>query len=213
LLRLGWPDVYRVVGLPSWVALEGYDVNVKPPAGSSPERVQEMWRNLLVARLKLAARVEPREVPAYALTLSRNDGRLGPQLRPSTLRCDGVDAQKPRAAFKSRTDFAAQGCPVQYWLDSAVGRIVSGGADLDQFAEQLRSAVGRPAVNRTNLKGRYAIDLRYSAGIADDLSPLADAPDVYAALRDQLGLKVEATTTTVQFLVVDHIERPREEDN
>ena len=146
------------------------------------------------------------------LVLSRSDGRLGPNLRPSTLPCD-VDIAKLRTVAKSTADWAAQACPVQYWLDSLIGRIVSGGADLDQFAKQLRSGVGRPVVNRPNLKGRYSIDLSYSAAIGDDLRPLANAPDIYAALRDQLGLKVEATTTTVQYLVVDHIERPRDEDN
>ena len=106
-------------------------------------------------------------------------------------------------------DFAAESCDVHYWLDSLIGRVVSNGAALGKLASQFRAAAGRLVTDATKLAGRYAIDLRYSAALTrDGLPPADDAPDIHAALREQLGLKLESSTTTVEYLVVDRIERP-----
>ena len=46
-----------------------------------------MLRGLLAERFKLVVHNETKEQPIYALVLARTDGRLGPQMKPSTLDC------------------------------------------------------------------------------------------------------------------------------
>jgi uncharacterized protein (TIGR03435 family) len=126
-----------------------------------------------------------------------------------------MEAQRAAAAIgKPLSEVAAGSCQVMYWLDGPVGRIRAGGATLDAIAKQLRYAVGgRPVKNETNLSGTYSIDLRYSAALDRDGLPAADAPGIHEALRDQLGLKVQSSTTQVDILVIDHVERPKESEN
>jgi len=36
----------------------------------------------------------------------------------------------------------------------------------------------------------------------------ADGPSIFAAIQQQLGLKLESTKGLVEFIVIDHIEKP-----
>jgi uncharacterized protein (TIGR03435 family) len=62
--------------------------------------------------------------------------------------------------------------------------------------------VQRPIVDRTTLSGTYGFTLNYSIVDGDG------RPDIFAALPDQLGLRLQATKAPVEVWVVDHIERP-----
>ena len=77
----------EVEGLPDWVSSERYDVTTKPPAGATREQRAEMIRNMFAERMMLKAHVEERERDVFGLVVARSDGRLGPQLKPSTLDC------------------------------------------------------------------------------------------------------------------------------
>jgi uncharacterized protein (TIGR03435 family) len=157
--------------------------------------------------MKLSARLVPREVPAYSLVVARTDGRLGPQLKPAVLDCGQAGTQEPRPGADGLIG-AEKRCD----LISGSGFMVSGSAPLDQFANLLIAWAGRPVTNATNLSGRFAIDLRFSIPPqgAAPAGGTVDAPEIFTALRGQLGLKLEPSNTKVNVLVIDHIERPTE---
>ena len=78
-----------------------------------------------------------------------------------------------------------------------------------EFIQLLNMVVDRPVVDRTGLSGRFAIHLEYAEpNVASGDS--ADRPSIYAALQDQLGLKLEPARGPNEFLVIDHIEKPGE---
>ena len=78
--------------------------------------------------------------------------------------------------------------------------------------------IGRPVIDQTGLQGGYYIKLQWarpqpaSANPGMDIAPpLGPAgPDIFTALQQQLGLKLESTKGPVEVLVIDHIERPSE---
>ena len=80
----------QIVGAPNWIGAEHFDIIAKAP-GDIPRPIpgnvgplQLMMRSLLSERFKLVVHHETREFPAYELALARRDGKLGPQLHPST---------------------------------------------------------------------------------------------------------------------------------
>jgi uncharacterized protein (TIGR03435 family) len=206
-LSRGWGAFETEEGMPSWMTSDQYDVAVKPPAGATADELRQMWRNLFAERLKLSAHLAPRETPAYALVVARADGRLGSRLQPAVLDCGQAGSQHPRPGPDAFVD-AEKRCD----LITATGRMVSGSAPLDQFANLLAAWAGRPVVNATNLTGRFAIDLRFSvpAQGGQPAGGNVDSPDIFTALREQLGLKLEPSRTQVNILIIDHIERPTE---
>lgn len=64
------------------------------------------------------------------------------------------------------------------------------------------AGIGRPVVDRTRLSGSYSLDLEFSTHPGDD------RPDIFTAVQQQLGLKLEPARAPVEFVVIDHLERP-----
>ena len=69
------------------------------------------------------------------------------------------------------------------------------------LAGQLR----HPVSDDTGLQGKYDFTMNWIMGgalAADDTGPT-----IFAALQQQLGLKLESKKGTVDILVIDHIEK------
>jgi uncharacterized protein (TIGR03435 family) len=78
----------------------------------------------------------------------------------------------------------------------------------------LSQVAGRKVLDKTGLSAQYDFTLSYapdndSAGRdGSNVSPASDSfpYSVFTALREQLGLNLEADKSQVEFIVVDHIE-------
>jgi uncharacterized protein (TIGR03435 family) len=201
--------VVDVIGLPEWTKTERYDVTMKPPAGSTREQIAEMWRTVFAERMHLVAHVEQQQRDVYSLVLARSDGRIGPDLKPSTLDCTprpiGPSTPPPPATAKEWQNRCG--------MFMSAGMIVSGGIPLDQLVLSLRSLAGGTVENHTGLQGPYALTLKFSPARQLDtpVVPLTDdAPDFFTALQEQLGLKLQREKKMMPVFVIDHIERPSE---
>jgi uncharacterized protein (TIGR03435 family) len=204
-----------IIGMPDWMMRERYDVTVKPPAGLTREQRREqmpvMWRAMFADRMKLAAHVEQRERDVYQLVVASSDGKLGPDLKPSTLDCSprpvGTALPPPQGlpSLQERQNRCG--------LSMSTGLIVSGGITMDRLVPSLGGLAGGEVQNRTGLDGQYALTLRFSPARqlgADAARASDDAPDFFTALREQLGLKLEREKKMMPVFVIDHVERPRE---
>ena len=200
----------EVEGLPDWVNTELYDVTLKPPAGATREQRGEMMRSMFVERMKLQAHVEERERDVFALVVARSDGRLGPQLKPSPLDCTPRPpgaAPPPSPPSLDPNDVMGR-CGGRF----GQGSILSGGIALDSLVVSISGLAGRQVLNRTGLKGFYALMLRWAEprrpGAPPDAALDENLPDFFTALQEQLGLKLQSEKARVPIFIVDHIERP-----
>ena len=96
--------------------------------------------------------------------------------------------------------------------------MLAGGTTMANFAEMLSRINSRIVHDRTGLTGGFDIDLEftpdptiYRDGTPPPGAPLdPGAPSFFAALEEQLGLKLEAVRAPVEVLVIDRMERPSE---
>jgi uncharacterized protein (TIGR03435 family) len=191
----------QIVGGPGWMLSERFDVAARAPEGAAPSIIPAMLRTLLRDRFKLRARSEIREQPIYALIPSRVDGRLGPQLKPSTVECT-PPGRTPNPCRLSGT------------IGAAAGSVKGTGQTLGQLATFLTRNVDRPVVDQTEISAPFdfefswtADDLRAAAADAGTL-PARERAGLFTALRESLGLKLEATRGPVEFVVIDSVEPP-----
>lgn len=77
---------------------------------------------------------------------------------------------------------------------------------MEQLAVTLQSMVGRPVSDETGLAGGWDVDLQWAENAGDPAQ--GDAPSIFTALQEQLGLKLVAQKRPVDVLVVDSVERP-----
>ncbi len=75
------------------------------------------------------------------------------------------------------------------------------------FALDLSAEVGRPITDATGLKGKYDFTLNYITETDGPPPPEATGPNIFRAVQEQLGLKLEPKKGTAEVLVIDHIEK------
>ena len=171
---------------PGWITSERYDILARAPENVRTDN-PAMVRTLLRDRFKLVAHQETRQDQIYALAMARSDRKFGPLIKPSTLNCASA----------------------QCGINTLSGRMVGTGQSMTQLVAALGSfAVRRSVLDRTALTGRYDFDLQWTPDTSVGSGTANDAPSIFAALQEQLGLKLETGRGPVDFLVIDSIERP-----
>jgi uncharacterized protein (TIGR03435 family) len=188
------------VGAPSWTESERYDIAARSPEGGQGDNRQRL-QTLLADRFTLKVHRETREQPVYALILARSDGRLGPQLKPSTIDCKAAAMAKD----------GGLSCGMNTSSGGAAGRISAIGQSMEALADALGNyGLSRMVIDRTGLKGAFDIELAWKPDTAIVAATGPDAPSLFTALQEQLGLKLDARRGPVEFLVVDSVDRPTE---
>jgi uncharacterized protein (TIGR03435 family) len=203
---------FQLTGGPDWLDVDRFDIAAKSDGNPTPAEQRLMLRALLADRFKLRLHGEKRDAPLYALIMARRDGTLGPQLRRTGSECAQTEPW-------SGTGPAPAGDP--YSPCRAVGPGPGGGLrfraiTLSAFAKFLATPAQRPVIDSTGLAGTFDIDLALTTelgppppppGVPDQVDRSA-APSIFTAVQEQLGLKLEPRRGPVDFLVIDHIERP-----
>jgi uncharacterized protein (TIGR03435 family) len=182
-----------------------YDVIAVAPDHPDAEQMPIMLRGLLEERFNLKAHYETRNVPSYALVMARQDKPFGPRLRKAEAECVSPPPPQPT----SPGDLTPTPCILRNVPGKAVGRAVTMG----RLVSLLPNWIGdrRPVEDRTGLSGAFDLDLDWTPaqsplGQAGPSDP--DAPTLFTALQEQLGLKLETTHTDVQVVVVDRADKP-----
>jgi uncharacterized protein (TIGR03435 family) len=182
---------------PAWADTDSYNILAATPGDAPPDRGEQMAmiRTLLADRFMLTFHIEPKEFSVYRLTVVKGGIRFNESAKS--------DEQHPLAA----TIFPAEKAFVP-------ARNVTMG----QFASMLqRGVLDRPVVDKTNLTAKYDFDLewayddtQFTGNLPAIASENATRPDLFAALQQQLGLRLDAGRAMVDTVVIDFVERPSE---
>jgi uncharacterized protein (TIGR03435 family) len=190
----------EIAGGPAWLDADRFDIvaratgtNPSEPLGSS--KLALMMRTLLEERFTLTLHHESRPLPVYELMLARSDRQLGPRIRPAATACvTAVEALRASLATPTLAHLPSRPDPC---VAIGGGRSFKGGAvDMNQLALVLSNRVNRLVRDRTGLAGMFDLDLTW------------EGPAIFAALQEQLGLKLEAATGAVDVLVIDSAAAP-----
>jgi uncharacterized protein (TIGR03435 family) len=179
-----------ISGGPAWVESEHYEILAKAPNDIRPNLNEQMTmlRALLAERFKLTFHREQKEMSVYALIVAKG----GSKLKVSTVSPDSTPEGPPALAFTVMP--GTLHLPARY-------------ASMDEFASLLqRSALERPVVDRTGLTGRYDFDLEFAidetlfGGLLGKGPEDSTKPGFFAAIQEQLGLKLEAVAVRSGFV-------------
>jgi uncharacterized protein (TIGR03435 family) len=169
---------FAIVDAPGWFASERFDIVAQAAGNPSRDDLKQMMRTLLAERFQLVVHKETRTLSVFELRLSNADGTLGPHLTPSKSNCEvGGTAGCPHEVKEG--SFTATGMPIA------------------NIVRTLAELTGRQVIDRTNLSGLYDVTLTWSPGDSTFI----------AAVRDQLGLKLESKDETAPVLVIDKVAR------
>jgi uncharacterized protein (TIGR03435 family) len=206
---------YQVSGGPDWINSERYDLDAKFDGATADElqklnsndRIlarQQMLQKILAERFNLTVHRESKELQTYSLVVAK----IGPKLKEVKL--DDADASKPKAGPAPGTG--------QMMVGGTWGQISGFATGLSTLTGSLTNYLRRPVIDKTGLTGRYDFTLRWTpdtnqtqdSSITNGL-PSGDptgSPNIFTAIQEQLGLKLESAKGPVEIFVIDKIERP-----
>jgi uncharacterized protein (TIGR03435 family) len=197
----------QVVGGPAWINSEGYDIDAKPAANTDPKQIWLMWQTLLADRFKLRLQRETRDLPIYDLTVAKGGPRL-PAAKPAG--CVSFPPGTPPRHVPGKVD-----CGYVSGPGSQPGCCVIRGRKVHvaDLVRELASILDRPVLDKTGYTGEFDLDLSFTPDEALKGFPIKpptypSLPNIFAALEEQLGLKLTSAKGPVEVLVIDHAERP-----
>jgi uncharacterized protein (TIGR03435 family) len=176
-------DSRLVQGGPAWLDEQPYDLTAKLPPGVSKDRVPEMLRTLLAERFHLVLRRETKEQRVYFLVVAKNGAKLTKARSAEGKDLDQVRGDHPPSQITS-------------------GGIMGHSMTMRTLAGNLAILLKTQVVDHTGLTGTFDIDLRYTPEESKD-----PGPSLFAAIQEQLGLKLETGKGPVEVLVVEGAER------
>lgn len=190
----------EITGLPDWAKSARYDIVARVDsedvaafkklsqlsteetmaafAARQPTGEMLMIQSLLQDRFSLRVHWESKDRSVYAMALAKGGLRLKP----------AADPKHGEMSFSH-------------------GHLVGKGVPLSFLASLLALPAGHTIVDRTGVTGAYDFDLRFDPRDNPAGAPSND-PDLFTAVQEQLGLKLQSTHVSVPVLVVDHVERP-----
>ena len=215
---------YQISGGPGWIQSEGYNIDAKGDGKANRAQTFLMLRSLLEDRFQLKVHRETKELPVYALTVGKN----GPKLpRPKEGGCIAIDPNAPAPLPPPNARGRSPVFPcgrAGVMAESSGARIQGGKVPMVEFIRTLAMIMGRPVTDRTGFAEAFDLLLDFTPddataglprgmgpGDAGSPAPAADPaapPTIFAALQEQLGLKLESAKGPIEVIVIDHVERP-----
>jgi uncharacterized protein (TIGR03435 family) len=178
--------------VPAWLDTDRFDIAAKADMEGTPNNAQVsvMLRKLLADRLNLRYNIEKKETTIYALTVQGSGSRLTPSTSDPNGPSPGGMTRQPG-----------------HWHVTALN------VNMETFAAGLQGVLDQPVMDRTGLSGRFDITLDWAPDeFQSAANPPSDNgaafPDLFTALKNQLGLKLERTKGLVEIFVIDHVEKP-----
>lgn len=182
-------DEDRLVGLPKGFDSTKFNIAARIPQDEKlipGVTLQLMMQNLLADRFGLVVHRETRALSIYTLTVDKN----GPKVH-------FVDPAQPVGMNPfDMTD---------------PGRIVGTRVTSEMLTKVLAEHFGRPVEDATGITKPFDFVLEWRPDTVT--SPDESAGDgssrasIFTALREQLGFRLNARKTSVEVIVVDHVER------
>lgn len=196
--------VSTLSGVPDWMQTERYSIDAKVPeselaAWQNPATQLPMLRRMVQAmladRCKLVVHRGIKEVTVYSLVVGKN----GPKLKAADLK----DGHPGAIQIPGGGEFLP---------NDGSGNASLYGAPMGALAVLLSNFGGRPVEDRTGLTGRYDMSFRRPRPGGPSIEPdsTSNPPPSIFEVAESFGLKLETAKSSVETLVVDHIEKPSE---
>jgi uncharacterized protein (TIGR03435 family) len=191
---------YQISG-PGWMETERYDIDARYPAETRPEEFSLMLQKLLADRFHLVLHRETREMSRYSLVVAKG----GPKLSPPQKLPEYKDDEERKAAREKQAKAILEAMRRRPRTGPYRG-LGPANTTMAKLAENLSGYLDRPVTDYTGLEGSYSFSLEWSpeesaAAVENSL------PSIFAAVQEQLGLKLEPEKGPVEFLVIERAEK------
>lgn len=189
-------DPATVLGGPSWLEIDRFDIAAKAPQSTPPDQTRLMLQNLLADRFKLVIHKDTKPLPGFALTVGKGG-------KPKLKESDAASGATRCVPLPQKPAEPGTVNPITVQCRNMT---------MEGFAQILRNFAGdyltSPVINQTGLDGAW--DFEFKWNFRQQLPQAgADAINIFDALDKQLGLKLDNQKVPTPVIVVDSVsEKP-----
>jgi uncharacterized protein (TIGR03435 family) len=205
-------ELYQL-SAPDWMSNARFNLQAKIPEGTTREQQSVMLQNLLADRFKLRVHRETREIQQFDLVVAKGGPKFKEAAPPDPK--NAASAATPAGPIKLGPD-GYPALPRGRATMAVIGdrvRIYNPEMTMERLVIQLAAQLHIPVTDATGLKGKYEITLSWSGDNGTRLDANSDpGPTLEAAVREQLGLRLEPKKGPVDFIVVDSCEKTPSEN-
>jgi uncharacterized protein (TIGR03435 family) len=208
---------FQIIGEPSWVSDERYDVDAKAEGIPSSDQMRSMLQALLADRFKLAVRRETRTGRVYDLVPARGGLKITPT--------PPGGCYDPRSPSGPPPVFGGPLVQCDGWRRRILtpppdrqDRIEAVAVRMATLVDFVIDDVSRPVLDKTGFEQPFNFVLEFTPNVAvsdyrgpstlPDAGPSAAPVPISTALQEQLGIQLRSTEAPVETIVIDRIERP-----
>jgi uncharacterized protein (TIGR03435 family) len=182
-------EAEKVIGGPSWLETDRFDVIAMAPPATSPDTVKLMLQALLADRFKLVVHTDNKSLPTFALKPGTGKPKLKESDGSGNPGCQG----QPQTPQPGVIPYAIVSCR---------------NMTMELFAQNLRGMAGAyvtsPVTDKTGLKGFWDFELKWTAR-ALLAQAGSDGISLFDAVDKQLGLKLELENVSTSAIFVDSV--------
>jgi uncharacterized protein (TIGR03435 family) len=176
---------FQILGGPGWLNSDRYDILAKGGAAEAKDEktaTRLKLRTLLAERFHLKAHNETAEVPVYTLLIAKNGSKLSAG--------------------------AEGGVSTPAGIQSGCGQMTGTHTTMANLTVYLTRQLHRPVVDQTGLGGKYDFQIQWTPDEGPCPGATGDAPSLFTALQENLGLRLESGKGPQDVLVIDSAQRP-----
>jgi uncharacterized protein (TIGR03435 family) len=191
MIALGYDlEKDKVLGGPSWLDIDRFDVAARAPAGSNPQQALVMIQTMLAQRFGLKVHKDMKELPGFVLSAGSGKTKMKPAADPAaSTNCQG-QPQTPSPDTVPLQVVECRSVPVE---------------DLLRLVVNFGNAGGK-ALDKTGLEGKWDFTIRWTP---PQLVARAgtEGISIYQAVDRDLGLKLESGKVMQPVIVVESVNR------
>jgi uncharacterized protein (TIGR03435 family) len=188
---------FRISGGPPWVKSSRFDIVAESEGAPSMTQFRVMLQPPLADRFGLKIHRGTKKMPVYELRVAKGGSKL------KEGKCIGTPSPANPCGGTS---------------GSSRGTLFGRAASVPVLAKALSGILSRPVLDKAKLGGEYDFDLTYTPdetfrhgpGDPDDPASDINAPSIFTAVQEQLGLTLKSAKGLIDVLVIDHAELPAE---
>jgi uncharacterized protein (TIGR03435 family) len=177
-------QAFQVNG-PGWLDDVRFDIAAKYPPNLKNQDRPLMLQTLLADQLNLTVHHETKDVSGYAMAVAKGGFKLKPV--------------EPHGSSTQRNG-------------AAVHTVTLKAISMEAFAENLSRWLSQIVIDKTGIGGVYDFQFRYKDDNQAQADDAEDAPSLFIAVQETMGVRLQSEKVPVDMIVVDHVERAPSEN-
>jgi uncharacterized protein (TIGR03435 family) len=176
-----------------------FDLNAETETSATDDRIRMMFQTLLMDRLEMTAHREIRDLNGFAIVQSTKGSKI-----KAYAAGDRAASLPPWFQFMGDSGIAQLDGKCTLTSENGFKAVTGRRVPISRLAQVLESYLNTIVLDRSGLIGNYYFSFLF---LPDSSTNDLGGPDLFTAIQEELGLKLEKQKSSIDILIIDRIDK------